>query len=153
MNKWIAGCLLGTSLLTFLSVGCGIVSGGSGEKHTGAVTVRNNYDNYLEFIRPNGELFEMRFTPGGLQPKIQKGDVLADVVYTDVKDHWELFVKAVLTSEHADPPAADKVLYESGNMTIGYCTTNGACSSTYSSGTAFYLWKDGGYRAKPEPKK
>lgn len=150
MQKWTAGCLLGMALLVFVSAGC-FVGSVAGEKHTGPVTVRNDAASELgafEFIRPNGEIFEMLFDPHYLEPQIHKGDVLSDLVYTDQKYHQEFFVKATLVKEFIAPPepVVDEVLYRSVGIPDYSCTGNGGCVQLLK----FYRWKDGGYRDKPE---
>lgn len=155
MSKWIAGCLLGTALLVFLSIGCGFGSDLTrGEKHTGPVTVRHGRNGAFEFIRPNKEFFEMRFHPSNQGPAIRDGDQLSDLVYTDLKDHYQYFVKATLAQEAPEPepaPLADQVLY-AGYSGITWCTNN-TCATTQGNSRNFYRWSDGGYREKPEPKK
>lgn len=157
MSKWIAGCLLGTALLVFLSIGCGFGSDLTrGEKHTGPVTVRqgDRRGDSFEFIRPNKEFFEMRFYPNGLGPGIKDGDQLRDLVYTDAKDHYQFFVKATLLLEAPTPeptPRADAVLYTAANGVTWCSNTN--CQVDQGIGTKFYRWLDGGYHEKPEPKK
>lgn len=157
MTKFTAACLLGTALLVFVSAGC-FVGTMSGEKHTGPVTVRNDDSSRgaFEFIRANGELFEMSFDPHHLGPQIHKGDSLGDLVYSDEKDHEAFFVKAVLLHEYIAPPSPpldSKVLYESQSVQYT-CWGSGNCAQYNSSTNAkFYRWSDGGYREKPEPKK
>lgn len=157
MSKWIAGCLLGTALMVFLSIGCGFGSDLTrGEKHTGPVTVRHGNDqaSVFEFIRPNKEFFEMRFSPFEMGPTIKDGDQLSDLVYTDLKNHYQSFVKATLLLEAPTPEPVqheDKVLY-TADSAITWCG-NGMCSMSQGLASKFYRWSDGGYREKPEPKK
>lgn len=131
MSKFIAACLLGVSLLAFLSVGCGIVSNDtSGQKHTGYVTVRAITDGYaaFEFIRPNSEIFEMKFEGYVNSPKLNIGDTLTDLVYTDGKNS-SVFVKAVLDKE---APVSEKIEQEcSQQQPYGWviCSSSGPCQS------------------------
>jgi hypothetical protein len=148
MQKFTAGCLLGAAILVFVSAGCTVATMG-GEKHTGPITVRNEWQGHFELIRANGEFFEMSFDPHYLGPQIHKGDVLGDLVYTDAKNHEEFFVKATLVMEAAPSPPADEILYDQTGYyyTCGYENT---CEFKAPESRKFYLWKDGGYRAKPE---
>lgn len=156
MQKFTAGCLLGVAFLFFTSAACFIGNGSLGEKHVGQVTVRNEGGSGLfEFIRPSGEFFEMKFDPHYLAPNIHKGDVLADLVYTDQKNHEEFFIKATLVSEASKKPTSAKMLYERSTWYNGLVCNGSSCEVQPSPEptTEFYLWKDGGYREKPEPKK
>lgn len=123
MSKFVAFCLLSIVCLVFITVGCGFVqSAQSGQdgKHTGYVTVRNtdtggffscgagcwvsnstgsSDSRHYEFIRPNGEIFEMNFVGVADSPDLHVGDTLKDLVYIDLKDHKQFFVKAILDHE------------------------------------------------------
>lgn len=148
LQKFTAGCLALVALLFFVSVGCSMSQMPRGEKHTGQVTVRWCNGMAFEFKRPNGEIFEMAFDPSYLGPQIKVDDVLSDLVYTDQKDHRAFFVKAMLLSEAAAPEPSDMMLY-SGQSYV--CWGSGPCN--VSPVKAYYRWKDGGYRDKPEPAK
>lgn len=153
MSKWTAGGLLGATFFLFLSVGCGYVGGTSAtEKHLGPVTVRNvdNQQGSLEFIRSDGEFFEVKFTPGWNNPNLHVGDSLKDVVYYDANRGESMFGKAVLDKE---APTADEVLYSSEYHSAGIFCSGSECHQYAEMGKKFYHWSDGGYREKPETKK
>lgn len=127
MSKFVAFCLLSIVCLVFITVGCGFVqSAQSGQdgKHTGYVTVRktdkgggdsttcsiqggcvvfsslgSSDARHYEFIRPNGEIFEMNFAGRNDAPDLNVGDTLKDIIYIDLKDHKQFFVKAILDHE------------------------------------------------------
>lgn len=149
LQKFTAGGLALTAGLFFTSVGCSVTQMSSGEKHTGPVTVRSEYGRGFEFKRPNGEIFEMAFSPDYLGPQIAIGDQLSDLTYTDEKNHLAFFVKATLVSES---PKADKILYQSIYTGWTSCNGDGVCQSQ-NGGRPMYLWKDGGYHDKPQPTK
>lgn len=157
MSKVTATCLMGYALVMTVGITTGFMflNDDSIQKHLGSVTVRRVDNRYgsLEFIRPNGEFFETKFTPGWNNPNIQTGDVLKDVVYTDSKNGESLFVKAVLDHES---PVADKILYESastGWVTVMCTNESNSCGYVSQIQKSYYLWSDGGYRDKPETKK
>lgn len=153
MSKWTATCLAVFALLVFVSVTSGFMfDSESGQKHMGPVTVRRSYGDNFEFIRPNGEFFETRFTPGWNTPNLHTGDVLKDIVYVDGKNAESTFVKGVLDHEATVQPTADALLYASPNNVSYACYSNGPCQVEQAPGQKFYRWKDGGYREKPEGK-
>lgn len=144
MSKFIAFCLLAVVCLVFITVGCGFVQSGSGDgTHTGYVTVRKT-DNHgcfyssngwticnggvdgrhYEFIRPNGEIFEMNFVGLMDSPELHVGDTLKDLVYTDLKDHKQFFVKAVL--DHEATNGTGNIILTQSTSALAY----GACGTT-----------------------
>lgn len=151
MTKWIAGCLLGIMAFAFLIVTCGFVNViTSNEKHTGPLTVRSINGRSVELIRDNGEFFEMMFDPDGTEPSLEAGDVLGDLVYTDLKNHREFFVKATFIRHKAVDLAA-KVLYEDEESTGTFVNCrNGWCMNAPRKSHKLYKWSDGAYRVVPE---
>lgn len=167
MSKFVAFCLLMVVFMAFLTVGCGIVQNGQPDgKSTGYITVRktditqnyvvcNSYGGcstrdystpavdarHYEFIRPNGEIFEMNFAGLKDAPDLNVGDSLKDLIYLDLKDHKQFFVKAVL--DHESPSGMGNIILTqspsaltngasipAGNTCLRGDGTYGACGST-----------------------
>lgn len=148
MSKWTAVCLAAFGLLVFLSVSGGFMfDPESGQKHTGPVTVRH-VDSAIEFIRPKGEFFETKFTPGWNSPHLRDGDSLKDLVYSDAEHGAVNFIKAVLDKEAPPQSPSDKILFNSGVSWM--CSGTNICQTLNGDSYVYYLWSDGGYRDKPE---
>lgn len=80
-------------------------------KHTGPVSVTAKYADRYIMIRPNREVFEMKFDED-TEPYVCVGAKFDDISYKDVGENTRHFVSAKV----AEPPAQDTIVDQFGRV-------------------------------------